>query len=174
MLDISISYTRYKFIGFEFLTWLWFVIDSDPALLGEIDPNLASLDIGNRLVLENRKNETVETITIKGDDPGLEEALTALKKGALVTEMNLLYKTVEHEWRFTVKGESLNVSSLRVPDTGGVETADDIDGAIIEKADLCDRAIRVIHDLFVRFIKLRVSDDWNASVLKKIKKWIDR
>jgi hypothetical protein len=174
MIDISISYNRYKFIGFEFLTWVWFVIDSDPVLLGKIDSDLVSLDIGNRLVLENRKNETVETITIKGDDPGLEEGLTALKKGALVTEMNLLYKTAEHEWRFTVKGESLNVSGLKVPETGSIETADDIDGAIIEKADLCDRAIGLIHDLFVRFIKIRVSDSWNAATLKKIRKWIDR
>ena len=64
MLDIAVSYNRYRFVGFEFLTWLWYVLDSDHALLEEIDPNLVSLDIGNRLVLENRKSDTLETISV--------------------------------------------------------------------------------------------------------------
>lgn len=29
MLDVSVSYDRYKFLGYEFLTWLWFLIEKD-------------------------------------------------------------------------------------------------------------------------------------------------
>ena len=31
MLDVAVAYNRFKFLGEEFLTWLWFVIDQDPA-----------------------------------------------------------------------------------------------------------------------------------------------
>ena len=30
MLDISIAYNRYKYLGHEFLTWLWFIMENEP------------------------------------------------------------------------------------------------------------------------------------------------
>ena len=37
MLDVSVSYNRYKFLGHEFLTWLWFLIEKDRKLLEFFD-----------------------------------------------------------------------------------------------------------------------------------------
>ena len=55
-----------------------------------------------------------EKISIKGDKAGLEEGTTALKKGALVTELNLLCKMgEEEEYKFTIKGESFNITGLK-------------------------------------------------------------
>ena len=68
MLDISFAYSRYKFLGNEFLTWLWFVVENDRERLNKIEQDLVYLNIGNRIVLENRINDAVETITILGDD----------------------------------------------------------------------------------------------------------
>ncbi len=81
MLDVAIAYNRYRFLGNEFLTWLWYTLENHSSQLVEIDADLSALEIGNRMVLENRRNEGLETITIKGDDAGLEEGLLALKKG---------------------------------------------------------------------------------------------
>ena len=65
MLDVSVSYNRYKFIGYEFLTWLWFMIENEPEKLQAKAKNLDSLAIGNRMVIEKRrKDEILETITI--------------------------------------------------------------------------------------------------------------
>ena len=65
MLDVSVSYNRYKFLGYEFLTWLWFVMENQQDILKESDKELVSLDIGNCIVLENNKNDSTESITIK-------------------------------------------------------------------------------------------------------------
>jgi hypothetical protein len=73
MLDVAVAYNRYKFIGEEFLTWLWYIIDTSQNRLKSIDNEIDSLEIGNRIVIENRKNESTERITIKGDNAGLEE-----------------------------------------------------------------------------------------------------
>src|SRR4030042_480534 len=78
MLDVSVSYNRYKFIGHEFLTWLWFLIEKNPDLLKQLNPDLVSLEIGNRVMLENSTRDSLETITIKGDDAGMEEGIMAL------------------------------------------------------------------------------------------------
>ena len=172
MLDISVSYNRYKFIGHEFLTWLWFIIEKEPEGLKSVEKNLDSLTIGNRIVIEKRRNnEVLEAITIKGDDAGLEEGILSLKKGAVVTEMNLIQTIGENIWSYTLKGESLNISSLKTPAVGQVETGDDIEGAIIEKVYLYDQVIDLIHKLFKIFIKKRVSDSWPETV-NHIKKWI--
>jgi len=172
MLDVSVSYNRYKFIGHEFLTWLWFTIENEPEKLQSAAKDLDSLTLGNRMVIENRRNdEVLEAITIKGDDAGLEEGLLALKKGAVVTEMNLVQTIGDNIWSYTLKGESLNISSLKTPAVGQVESGDDIEGAIIEKVYLYDQVLQLIRTLFNIFIKKRVSDSWPETV-NNIKKWI--
>jgi len=174
MLDVSLSYSRYKFLGYEFLTWLWYAIENDRPLLGKILQESAALEIGNRLVLENKKGDRSESITIKGDDAGLEEGVLALQKGAMVTELNLCYKVNESEWRFTVKAESLHIGGLKCPATGGVDSPDDLEGAILEKAYLCEMAFTAVDGLFRTFITLRTSEKWEKQVVGKIKKWIQQ
>ena len=172
MLDISVSYNRYKFIGHEFLTWLWFIIENEPEQLKAVDKNLDSLTLGNRIVIENRRNnEVLETITIKGDDAGLEEGILSLRKGSVVTEINLIQTAGDNIWGYTLKGESLNICSLKTPAVGQVETGDDIEGAVVEKVYLYEKVIELINNLFKIFIKKRVSDSWPETVTH-IKKWI--
>ena len=151
MLDIAVAYNRYIFLGNDFLTWLWFVIETDQEQLRKYDSELESLYVGSRMVLVNIQNNTKETITIKGDDAKLEEGIMALRKGAVVTEMNLCLKSGDQEWRFTIKGESLNLSGFKIPSSGPVETAEDVAGAVIEKAFLYGQAIELIDHLFRSF-----------------------
>jgi len=173
MLDIAVAYSRYQFIGDEFLTWLWYIIENDPQLLSQIDKELASLEIGSRMVLANRhQKDSGETVTIKGEEANMDEGLLALKKGAMVAEVNFLYRSGDHEWRFNLKGESLNFSSLKVPETGKIETKEDVEGAVIEKVFLCEKVINLFNGLFGHFIKLRVSNDWSAKTVPSIRKWI--
>ena len=133
MLDIAVAYNRYKFLGNEFLTWLWFMIETDQNRLRQYDPDLVSFNVGSRLVLENTRNNAKETVTIKG--------------------------------------ESLNISNLKLPETGPVETPEDLEGVIIEKAYLLEKVIRLVNNLFVRFIKLRVSNEWRNQTVSRIRKW---
>ena len=172
MLDVAVAYNRFKFLGDEFLTWLWFIIENDPGALKDLSPELSSLEIGNRIVLENRRHQAVESITIKGDEANLEEGVLALRKGAFVTELNLCFKSGDQEWRFTIKGESLNLSSFKTPFSGPIETAEDVEGAVLEKVYLYDKAIQLVDNLFKHFIKIRVSDRWQNTVIPLIRKWI--
>jgi hypothetical protein len=171
MIDVAIAYRHYQFLGNEFLTWLWFMIETDQNQLRQYDPDLVSLNIGSRLVLENTRNNNKETVTIKGDDANLEEGLVALKKGAVVTEMHLSYKAVGQHWLFSLKGESLNISNLKLPETGPVETPDDIEGVVLEKIYLLEKVIGLVNHLFSHFVKLRVSDAWRNQTVSQIHKW---
>ena len=172
MLDVAVAYNRFKFIGDEFLTWLWFVIEQDPAIFKGIDPDLTSFEIGNRIVLEKRKKESVERITIKGENANFEEGMLALNKGALVAELNLVCRTIEQKWQFTLKGESLNLSGFKTPKIAPLESPDDIEGAILEKVFLYDKILQFLEKLYKTFIKLRTSNNWKSRVVPLIKKWM--
>jgi hypothetical protein len=172
MLDVAVAYNRFKFLGNEFLTWLWFIIENDSEYLKNIYPDLVSLEIGDRIVLENRNQEAVETITIKGDEANLEEGIVALRKGAVVTEINLHFKSGDQEWGFTIKGESLNISNLKIPFAGPTETAEEIENTVIEKIYLYDQVIQFVENLFKDFIKTRTSNPWQNKVIPMIRKWI--
>ena len=173
MLDISVAYNRYKFIGNEFLTWLWYAIENEPGQPGLVIKEDLIFSVGNRMVLENTIHNAMETITIKGDDAGLEEGLLSLGKGAFVTELNINVSEEEKEWCFTIKGESLNISKLKIPETGRVEDRDDIEGATLEKIFLYGKILEWIDSLYSYFIKLRISSDWESIILPQIIKWIE-
>ena len=172
MLDVAVAYNRFKFLGDEFLTWLWFIIEQDPAILKNMDPDLTSFEIGNRIVLENRRKESVERITIKGENAHFEEGMLALNKGALVAELNLICRTTEQRWEFTLKGESLNLSSFKTPKIASLESPDDLEGAILEKIFLYDKILQFLEKLYKHFIKLRTSNNWQSRVVPLIKKWM--
>jgi len=172
MLDVSVSYNRYKFLGHEFLTWLWFLMETDRPFLQKEVVDLTSLEIGKRIVLENRFNEGVEIVTITGDDAGLEEGMLSLRKGAVVTEMHLSYTTGDQQWQFTLKGESLNISNVKVPKTGVVESSQELEGAVLEKAYLFEKVIELIHTLYKSFILKRISSEWKEKIVPEIRQWI--
>lgn len=172
MLDVAVAYNRFKFLGDEFLTWLWFVIEQDPAIFKGMDPDLISFEIGNRIVLEKRKKESVERITIKGENANFEEGMLALNKGALVAELNLICRTIEQKWQFTLKGESLNLSGFKTPKIAPLESPDDLEGAILEKVFLYDKILQFLVKLYKEFIELRTADKWPSRVVPAIKKWM--
>ena len=172
MLDIAVAYSRYQFLGEEFLTWLWFVIEKNQSIVKSVDPDFVALEIGNRVVFDNRRKEAGERVTIKGDGASLEEGIVALKKGALVTELNVIYKSADLMWQFTLKGESLNISSLSVPNTGSIESNEDIESYVLEKIFLYDKALQLLEKIYAYFVKLRISDAWQIKEIPLIRKWI--
>lgn len=173
MVDISVSYNRFAFLGYEFLTWLWFMIDEDPDALSSYQKKQLRFDIGNRIVIENRMgSDALETITIKGDDAGLEEAMIALRKGAQVSEMNIFFREGDNEWQFTIKGESLHLASLKTPKAGLVTSGEDIEGALLEKTYLYETVVTAVRTLYRQFIQIRLSGDWNAQIVPRLRQWI--
>lgn len=175
MLDIATGYNKYKFLGNDYLTWIWFLIEKNKNISSIINSKDAVIfEVGNSLVLENRLGDkSKEKITIKGDQAGLEEGTTALKKGAFVTQINLICKINKDEYKFTIKGESLNITGLKTPKIDLSKNEDEIEGVILEKAFFGFKIFEVIDTLFLKYIELRVSDEWNHEGLQEIKSWIE-
>lgn len=161
------------FLGNEFLTWIWFVIENDSSIFQQCGEDTHELTVGNRMVLVNRWANGMETISIKGDAAGLEEGRLSLKKGALVTDINLIYKSGTLQWQFSIKGESLNFSSFKLPETGAAEQQEDVEGLVLDKLYLYEKPFLFIDALYRYFIERRLSDDWGATKSKMLQ-WIQK
>ena len=174
MLDIATAYNKYKFLGNDFLTWIWFLIETDADITELIHAkHVISLEVGNSIVLENNLGDkSTEKISIKGDQGGLEEGTTALKKGACVTQINLICKMDEEEYKFTIKGESLNLTGLKTPKTDLSGKDDEMEGMVLEKAYFSFKVFELIDTLFLTYISQRTSEDWNSRGLKDMTDWI--
>ncbi len=172
MLDVAVAYNRYKYLGNEFLTWLWFMMETDKQGLDFTEAESTELAIGDRIVLANSRHNRDETITIKGDGAGLEEGVLALQKGALVTEISLLVKTAEAQWRFNLKGESLNIGSLKPPEKNPAEAPDDLEQRVLEQIAHAERITGLLHQLYRQFIIQRISEDWSKRIVPAMGRWI--
>ena len=172
MLDIAVAFNRYRFLGNEFLTWLWFCIENDMETISSCDDQFVDLAVGNRMVLENTLANGKENITIKGDAAGFEEAVMALGKGALITDLQLVYKSSTITWTFAIKGESISFSGVKLPETGPMESGEDMEGLVLEKIYLHEKPLDLIDKLYQAFTKVRLSDKWNLEILPAMKKWL--
>ncbi len=173
MIDVSVTYKRFKFIGHEYLTWLWYIIDT--GIYRDIFSSKEAilLIIGNRIVLENRRSKDIETISIKGDRADLKEGKVALKKGALVSEINIKIEKDGQPWSLTLKGESFSVANVKTPVVGQSQDPEDVDGAVLEKVYLFEIAFQLMDKIYGSFIKQRVGEDWETKTKANIKKWIE-
>lgn len=172
MLDIATAYNRYKFLGHEFLTWLWYLIETDGHRLGQPHAPPIVLALGKRIVLENPREDHAEKVTIKGDYANFQAGILPLRQGSLVTELSLEAKSAEMTWEFNLKGESLSVSTMKMSTTGPIESLDDVEGALLEKVYLLETILQFIDTLFERFLKIRVTNDWNERVVPQIRQWV--
>lgn len=174
MLDIAVAYSRYRFLGDEFLTWMWYLIENDNDFFKKVDPECVALEIGSRMVLENRTGKSVERITINGDDAGLEEGRIALRKGALVTEMSLVLKTEERQWSFSVKGESLNLGSLRTPGPTLPQDNEEMEVYLFDKTAFIFKVSNLLDKSFQAFIRRRIQPGWSGKEAARMKAWISQ
>lgn len=172
MLDLSVAYHRYRFVGHEFLTWLWYILEKDPKQIEIEKFSDVSARIGNRVVLENTYHQSTETVIIKGEDVGLEEALLSLKKGGMISEMNLIVSSDRQQWQLTVKGEGLTVSGLKILDSMEVESEEDLESALLDRIATCENVMEWLYAVFCIFLKKRLSNDWDRRVVVEMRQWI--
>ena len=107
----------------------------------------------------------------------IDKQLAALEKAIMERAENLAqeFKDKAERHRDHIlrdAAESLHMAGLKCPKTGPVESEEDIEGAVLEKVYLCEKAVQLTHDLFKEFIRLRVSEDWDKKVVPLMRQWM--
>jgi len=89
------------FLGYEFLTWLWFFIEQPHELLCLPQDRKAEIHLGERMILSLPQGGK-ERIVCTTQANALHEARTALRQGKQVEQIQLFLRAGDNEYLFTL------------------------------------------------------------------------
>lgn len=154
------------YLGNEFLLWLWYEAQhrsgSIKTAAGEI-----SIMFDRTLQLDCVYNHTgKDTLTATGPTR-MPEAIDGLRSGKAPRKAGLILDMPAGQYNLTLTGESLAVSSLKLPD---VEEADNPRTLFEERITLLRDYSKGIDSLYEAFLTARLSG-WNTTVAS-VQKWL--
>jgi len=160
------------FLGTEFLTWLWYRSQRDGGRFdlpeGAGGPCLVHMD--DRLALEAWVGPGAQADAFKGGDPAASpEAHTALRMGKKASEARLRIERGDREWTCTLKGRTLDLSSIKLPALL-TQVEDD---RFYERMELLGALDDVITALYRLFLETRLSKPW-VNELTAMQGWVRR
>lgn len=164
-----------RFVGQEFLTWLWYKSEERG---GSIElPGYGDIIVvfEKHMLLEFGEGESNEKCICSGLQTELQEARTGLKMGKKLEQARMQLIKGDYEYNFTLAGALMEFRNVKLPKTAGTEHEDDnpesVEGMILERTFLFDELVRTVNDLFRLFLERRIGDQWREE-LAHIRAWI--
>lgn len=157
-----------RFLGAEFLMWLWFKTECYENLIQTREHGTLELWFDDKLTLEASLAET-ERNDFKGGAPAHSaEAKTALRHGKRVAKAKLGIIKEGREWSLTLKSESLDVSGVKIPALLSREEEEQF----YERMYLLEELEDILHSLYKEFLTLRLNTVWGDDLLPAMRAWV--
>ena len=164
----ALDHPATQFLGREFLLWLWWRSEED----------FATADLPHYGTVDFWIDDHIQFRT-PGDDPQINdirggapattiEARTALANGKTVESARIGIRIKEREYSFSLKGEGLELSGVKVP----ADARDGIDDRLFERMLLLEELGGIVDTFFFQFMEQRVSDSWKSEKVPAIRAWI--
>lgn len=161
-----------RFLGFEFLTWVWFFVEQGEGSVQLPDGKAAEIHLGERFVL-TLPGEGREKIVCTSRGNSLHEARTALQKGKVVQEMQLMFIIGDHEYLLTLDSALWAVKGLKTPKQMADFGEDDEEGFFLEKMYFIEEVSSALDILYSKFLNQRLTSSWELEVLPQLQSWIE-
>ena len=161
-----IEHTR--FLGREFLTWLWYRSELQEGLFDVGDKRI-EVWFDAKLTLE-ALGDIKEQNVIKSESPTeTEEARASLQSGKYVKEARLRVVHDQKQWTLTVKADDLSLHGLKIPALLSKED----DDQLYERFYLMEEVEDVVDHLFAGFLDVRLSDARWGEEVTALRTWIN-
>jgi DNA recombination-dependent growth factor C len=159
-----------RFLGYEFLTWLWFFSESADGKIRLEDDREAEVHLADRLAL-SVPDDGNERVVCTTQASNLYEARTALQRGKRVEEAQLFIKLDENEYVLRLDTNLWAIRGLRTPKQIKDQAEEGLDGRFLEKMYFLEEVFACLDALYARFLSLRLSPEWEARTNPLLKKW---
>lgn len=167
MTDLVERIERNRFVGREFLLWLWFESEVFETNLAPTGMGRCALWIETRLSLSFEKDESLLKSASPASSP---EAKEALRQGKLPREARLRLTTGEHEFAFMLKGDTLGLASVAIP--AELKNKDDEQHEVFyERMRLLEDLESILEALWSDFLTLRLSEAWDGQIVPLMKRF---
>jgi hypothetical protein len=157
-----------SFIGREFLTWLWFVTESQNHLLNIKPYGEIRLFVDDKLVLVSQGGSAVEN-TLKGGSPAFAtEAKISLQSGKLVQEARFVLQKEDKFWSWTIRADDLSFRALKLP----AMQEPDPSSHLAERIRSTQLLVNIVQSLFSEFMALRTQSSFSSEI-QKMSHWLE-
>src|SRR5210317_459223 len=151
-MDLVDIISEKKFLGQEFLTWLWYKSEERGGAIllpGEGDIVVV---FEKHMLLESGEGESLERLICKGLQAELQEARTGLLMGKKLEKARIYLAKGDYEWRFSLSAtlfEFRNVSLTKTVSPGD-ESTDSLarEAKVLERTGMSEEAVHTIDMLF--------------------------
>lgn len=166
-----------RFLGQEFLTWLWYKSDERGGTIELPSSGDIQLVFEKHMLLEYGEGEALEKAICQGLHTELREARTGLRTGKKLEQARIMLVRGEYEYHLALKGSIFEYRSVKLPKTmaGGEESdaPEAVEARMLDRAGLYETAIRTIDELFRMFLKVRVGSGWPEELIR-LRAWISK
>jgi hypothetical protein len=160
---------RARFLGREFLVWLWHESEAREGVLPLSGGDACELWLEEQLTLvsaqANEKSESKLKSAIPSASP---EAKEALRQGKLPVKAKVRVNRGTQSWGFLLDADTLGIASVQIP----AMLKEENDDKFYERMDLVESLEAILDDLLGTFLTLRTSERWDAEVVPKMRSWV--
>lgn len=175
-MDLVDLITEKRFLGQEFLTWLWYkseVRGGSIELPGEGDITVV---FEKHMLLESGEGESSEKIVCTGLQAELQEARTGLQMGKKLEQARIVIGHSNYEYSFTLGASLMEFRNVRLPKTEATEqqsgeNREEVEGMLLERIFLFEQLVRMVNSLFRLYLDHRLGSQWSEE-LEKIRTWV--
>lgn len=160
-----------KFIGQEFLAWLWFKAETAGTVtFGNGDA--VALEIGNSLCLESN-TDPVEKVVCSGQEIGMHEVIAALGAGKKPEQAHLILHHQDMKFSFVFIASTFEFRSVALPKTAAADGGEgaETEGMILERIYLVEALVAIMKRLLNAFLVVRVNPAVWSLVAAEIIEW---
>ncbi len=177
-MDLVDLITEKRFIGQEFLTWLWWKSEERGGSVELTGQGDIIVVFEKHMLLEYGEAEYNERLVCSGLQTELREARTGLRTGKKLEQARLQIIKDEMEYNLTLGATFFEFRNVKLPKTEGSDSAADqpeaeMEGAVLERIYLFEQLVKIINDLFRMFLAVRTSPQW-LEELAKVRTWVHK
>lgn len=177
-MDLVDLITEKRFLGQEFLTWLWWKSEERGGSVQLGDQGDITVVFEKHMLLEYGEAEYSERLVCSGLQTELREARTGLRTGKKLEQARIKIVKNDHEYNLTLGATFFEYRNVRLPKTGGMESSshpseEETEAMILERVFLFEELVRIINDLFRMFLDIRTASGWSAE-LARIRSWVHK
>lgn len=167
--EVALALER-GFLAREFLTWLWFRCEVEGGEF-ELNGTPLAMVVEDALALSTLEPDGTR-VTVRGGTPTERpEAANALALGLLLRKARLLLAQGEREWHFSLDGDTLDVTGVKVPEPSE-EDKDEEEDPLVAKLEAGEQLKEWMDGLFRQFLELRLTDDWERIEIPRLSGWL--
>ncbi|HEX9082231.1 MAG TPA: hypothetical protein VF768_08125 [Holophagaceae bacterium] len=154
-----------RFLGEEFLLWLWMQGQTDGGASG-VEGDGSACFVDDAIQLASERGEVKEISLRKGSPSESREAFEALSRGMRPSRMKLRILSGDMEWVFSLTAATLDMGTLKLPPSTGKAPQD----RLHDRLYLLEEGAGHLERRLQRFLRLRAesADDLQEA----LKGWI--